>query len=157
MRGRRTIKRRPLLPDQRYQSAVVSEFINKVMLRGQKQTAQQAVYRALDLVERELKQPALQVFEGALKNAAPLVEVKSKRIGGATYQVPMEVPAGRKQTLAMRWIIGAARTTKNSPIEKKLAHELMSAYKNEGSAIKKRDDVHRMAEANKAFAHYARF
>ena len=144
------------MPDLQYHSEAVSRFINVVMLRGQRQTAQQAVYRAFERMEKELKQPALTVFETALKNVAPLVEVKSKRIGGATYQVPVEVRAERKRALAMRWIIGAARSARGQ-IEQKLATELMNAYKNEGTAAKKRDDVHRMAEANKAFAHYARF
>ena len=156
MRGNRILKQRTVLPDIQYHSETVSRFINVVMLRGQRKTAEQAVYRAFGRIEQELKQPALQVFEQALKNVAPLVEVKSKRIGGATYQVPVEVRADRKRALAMRWIIDAARSARGQ-IEQKLATELMAAYKNEGTAAKKRDDVHRMAEANKAFAHYARF
>ncbi len=156
MRGAKTISQRPVEPDLKYHSETVTRFINAVMLRGQKRTAEQAVYAALETVERELEQPALQVFETALKNIAPLVEVRSKRVGGATYQVPVEVRAERKRALSMRWIIDAARSARGK-IDQKLAAELMAAYKNEGAAARKRDDVHRMAEANKAFAHYARF
>ena len=156
MRGKRTTKQRPVTPDLKYHSETVARFINSLMLRGQKRTAEQAMYRAMDRIEEELKQPALQVFEQALKNVAPTVEVKSKRIGGATYQVPVEVRSERKRALAVRWIINAARSSRGL-IEQKLASELIAAYKNEGTAAKKRDDVHRMAEANKAFAHYARF
>jgi small subunit ribosomal protein S7 len=156
MRGKRKHKRQVVLPDLRFGSILVSQFVNKIMLRGQRKTAQVGVYQAFDIIERELKQPPLQVFEQALKNVAPQVEVRSKRVGGATYQVPVEVRSDRKNTLAMRWIIEAARTNKGS-IANKIANELIAAYKNEGSAVKKRDDVHRMAEANRAFAHYARF
>ncbi len=155
MRGK-AAKRRAITPDHRYQSVTVAKFINNVMLRGQKATAENAVYWALDEVEQKMKKPGLEVFEQALKNVSPLVEVRSKRVGGATYQVPMEVRSDRKLALSMRWIIDSARSAKG-PIHSKLANELMAAFKNEGSAIKKRDDVHRMAEANKAFAHYARF
>jgi small subunit ribosomal protein S7 len=156
MRGRQQVKQRPANPDLKYHSETVSRFINALMLRGQKRTAEQAVYRAFDKIEKELKQPPVDVFEQALKNVAPLLEVKSKRIGGATYQGPVEVRTERKRALAMRWIIGAARSARGL-IDEKLATELMAAYKNEGAAARKRDDVHRMAEANKAFAHYARF
>jgi small subunit ribosomal protein S7 len=156
MRGKKTITPRVVLPDVRFHSEAVSRFINSVMLRGQRLTAMQAVYGAFDKIEKELKQPPLPVFETALKNVAPLVEVRSKRIGGATYQVPVEVRPERKRALAIRWIINAARASRGQ-IDQKLATELMSAFKNEGTAIKKRDEVHRMAEANKAFAHYARF
>jgi len=155
MRGK-AAKQREIQPDQRYQSVTVAKFINNIMLRGQKATARNAVYRAFDQIEADLKKPGLEVFEQALKNVSPLVEVRSKRVGGATYQVPMEVRSDRKLALAMRWLIDAARNAKG-PIHMKLASELIAAYKNEGTAIKKRDDVHRMAEANKAFAHYARF
>ncbi len=144
-------------PDHRYQSVAVAKFINNVMLNGQKQTAQQLVYRAFDLMETRVKEPALKIFEGAIKNVSPLVEVRAKRVGGATYQVPMEVRPERKVALAMRWIIGAARSTKGKSFDLALADEVAAAYKNDGAAIKKRDEMHRMAEANKAFAHYARF
>jgi len=157
MRGRRTKVTRTLTPDAKYHSTTVTRFINKIMWSGQKQTAVKIVYDAFQKAEDDIKQPALQVFEQALKNASPLVEVRSKRIGGATYQVPMEVRPERKMALAMRWIIGAARTGKGQPMEVKLATQLASAYKNEGAAITKRDEMHRMADANKAFAHYARF
>lgn len=157
MRGRRPKTTRSLAPDQVYHSVTVTRLINKIMLSGQKQTATTIVYKALSKAEDVTKQPALQVFEAAIKHASPLVEVRSKRIGGATYQVPMEVRPERKLALAMRWIIGAARAGSGQPMEDRLATQLVSASKNEGAAITKRDEMHRMAEANKAFAHYARF
>lgn len=157
MRGSNKRTKRTLAPDVKYNSSVVAKFINKIMLNGQKTTATNIVYKAFADVENDLKQPALQVFEQAMKNASPLVEVRSKRIGGATYQVPMEVRPERKMALAMRWIINASRSAKGVPMEKRLATELKTAYNNEGAAIAKRDEMHRMAEANKAFAHYARF
>ena len=157
MRGSNKRIKRTLTPDVKYNSTVVAKFINKIMLNGQKATATNIVYKAFADVENDLKQPALQVFEQAMKNASPLVEVRSKRIGGATYQVPMEVRPERKMALAMRWIINASRSAKGVPMEKRLATELKTAYNNEGAAIAKRDEMHRMAEANKAFAHYARF
>lgn len=157
MRGRNKRTIRVLPPDTVYHSTTVTRFINKIMLAGQKQTAKKIVYDAFQKAEADVKQPALQIFEQALKNASPLVEVRSKRIGGATYQVPMEVRPERKLALAMRWIIGAARSGKGQPMEIRLAGQLTSAYKNEGAAITKREEMHRMAEANKAFAHYARF
>ncbi|MCA9388319.1 30S ribosomal protein S7 [Candidatus Berkelbacteria bacterium] len=155
MRGK-AAKQRPITPDAKYNSTVVAKLINHLMLRGQKLTSTTAVYKAMDRAEKELKQPALDVLDQALKNIAPMVEVKSKRVGGATYQVPIEVKSNRKQTLAMRWMIEAARSAKGT-IDKTLGDEIVSAYKGEGASIKKREDVHRMAESNKAFAHYARF
>lgn len=155
MRGK-AAKRREVTPDVKYNSLIVSKLINHIMLRGQKLTATTAVYKAMERAEKDLKQPALQILEQALKNVSPMVEVKSKRVGGATYQVPIEVKSNRKQTLAMRWLIESARTAKGA-IHKTLADEIVAAYKGEGASIKKREDVHRMAESNKAFAHYARF
>ncbi len=157
MRGRSRRSPRVLPPDQVYQSTVVTRFINKIMLAGGKQTARKIVYDAFKLIEKDLGQPPLAVFEQSLKNASPLVEVRSKRIGGATYQVPMEVRPERKLALAMRWIIGSARATKGRTMQDRLAAQLVATYKGEGAAITKRDEMHRMAEANKAFAHYARF
>lgn len=157
MRGKSKYNQRQIKPDWRYNSVLVARFINKIMLDGKKQTATAAAYRALEDLEKKVKKPALESFEQAIKNVSPQVEVRSKRIGGATYQVPMAVRPDRKIALAMRWIIEAARSAKGKSMGEKLAIELAQAFRNEGNAIKKRDSVHRMAEANKAFAHYARF
>lgn len=157
MRRTLKLKRPPTAPDSRYQSALVAKLINRLMMRGQKDTAQKLVYSAFDQIHADTKSEPLQIFEQALKNVSPLVEVRSKRIGGATYQVPMEVRPARKEALAMRWIITASRDRHGKPFAVRLAEELASAAKGEGSAIRKRDEMHRMAEANKAFAHYARF
>lgn len=157
MRGRPYIRKREILPDPKYNSILVAKFINKIMLNGQKETSRFIVYKALGLAEEKLKKPALEIFETALKNASPLLEVKSKRIGGATYQVPMEVKPDRKLTLAMRWIIEAARSRQGKPREEFLAQEILDAYNNTGEAMRKRETLHKMAEANRAFAHFARF
>ncbi len=126
------------------------------MLNGKKETARKSVYKAFDIIKEETGNPnPLEVFDTAIKNASPLVEVRSRRIGGANYQVPREVRPERRTALAMRWIINAARGKKGAPIHKKLAEELIAASKNEGAAVKKREDTHKMAEANKAFAHFA--
>ncbi len=126
------------------------------MLNGKKETARKSVYKAFDIIKEETGNPnPLEVFDTAIKNASPLVEVRSRRIGGANYQVPREVRPERRTALAMRWIINAARGKKGAPIYKKLAEELIAASKNEGAAVKKREDTHKMAEANKAFAHFA--
>lgn len=146
---------RQIEPDPRYQSLVVAKFINVIMQRGKKTVARHIVYTSFDLVEAELKQPPVQVFETALKNVAPVVEVKSRRVGGANYQVPIEVGPKRRQTLAFRWLIDAARSKKGRPMAKKLAEEFVLASQNQGDAVKKKQDVHRMAEANRAFAHFA--
>ena len=156
MRGRKFPKRK-INPDLKYNSITVSKFINKIILRGQKETARIITYKAFDLIKEKTQKEPLQVFEGALKNAAPLLEVNPRRIGGATYQVPIEVRPERRETLAMRWIINAARSKQGKPFNEFLALEIIDAYNNTGSAIKKRDVLHKMAEANKAFAHYARF
>ena len=143
------------MPDPKYNSKVVSKFINMVMLRGKKSIAQRIVYGALEIVmQRTNEQDALKVFYKALDNARPHLEVKSRRIGGATYQVPIEVNKARGISLALRWIRDIAQSKKGRPMENKLAEELLSAYKGEGTAIKKRDDLHKMAEANRAFAHF---
>lgn len=155
MRGKKQAPKRVIAPDPRYQSLVVAKFINKVMERGKKTVAQKIVYGAFDEISKKDKQDPQIVFETALKNVAPQVEVKSRRVGGANYQVPIEVRGDRRQALAIRWLIEAAQGKKGRPMHLKLAEELMLAAKNEGDAIKKKLDVHRMAEANRAFAHFA--
>ncbi len=143
-------------PDPIYGSTTVAKFINHIMERGKKTIARKIVYRAFDIIKEQTKKEPLEVFETALNNAAPLLEVKPKRIGGATYQVPREVRGDRRLTLATRWIILAAKSRKGKPMREKLAEELIQASQNTGVAIKKRSDTHRMAEANRAFAHFAR-
>ena len=134
----------------------MSKFVNHLMIGGKKSTAQRAVYDAFDIIEKEAKKDPISVFDEALKNVTPILEVKSKRVGGATYQVPIEVRGSRRMTLAMRWIIEAVRSGKGKAISKKLASELISAAKEEGISVKKRQDIHKMAESNRAFAHFAR-
>ncbi len=143
--------------DLRYNNVLVTKMINKIMKDGKKRLAETLVYSALESTEEKSKQPAVEVFEAAIKNVAPSVQVKAKRIGGATYQVPMEVRGDRKIHLAMTWILAAARTKSGKGFDQRLADELLNAYNNTGDAVKKREDTHRMAEANKAFAHFARY
>lgn len=145
---------RDILPDPKYQNVLVAKFINRLMTGGKKSTSQRVFYGAFDILAKQQKDP-LQIFDEAIKNVSPYLEVKSKRIGGANYQVPREVRGERRLTLAIRWLIGAARAKKGQPMAVKLAEEFLAASKNEGSAIKKKLDMHRMAEANKAFAHFA--
>ena len=154
---RRKVTNRNIVdPDIMYNSQKLGKFINNIMLDGKKETARKAVYKAFDIIKEKTGNPnPLEVFDTAIKNAGPLVEVRSRRIGGANYQVPREVRPERRLALAMRWIIDAARSKKGAPIHEKLAEELILASKNEGTAIKKRDDTHKMAESNKAFAHFA--
>ncbi len=154
---RRKIKAKNIVqPDFVYNSQKLEKFINYVMWSGKKETARKIVYGALDVIKEKIGNPnPLEVFDLAMKNAGPMVEVRSKRIGGANYQVPREVRPERRLALAMRWIRDAARKGKGKAMHLKLAEELISASKNEGSAIKKKEDTHRMAEANKAFAHFA--
>jgi len=154
MRGKKRTKKE-VLPDSAYNSVMVSKFINRIMRRGKKNAARKIVYGAFEKIKEKTKQEPLDVFEKAINNASPLLEVKSKRVGGATYQVPVEVRGERKIALASRWIIGAADSQKGKSMSEKLAEELISAAKNEGSAIKKKEETHRMAEANRAFAHFA--
>lgn len=156
-RGNAKTKRHPVAPDMKYGSALVAKFINYIMLNGKKTVAERIVYEALDSAKEKLNAEQFDIFNQALKNVGPILEVKSKRIGGANYQVPMEVGKDRRNTLAMRWIINAARGSKGIPMADKLAKEIIDAYNGEGSAMKKREETHRMAEANKAFAHFARF
>lgn len=153
---RRKVKNRNIVsPDSIYHSTKVSKFINCVMERGKKNTARDIVYTAFDVIKEKAKTDPLEVFETALKNAGPTMEVRSRRVGGANYQVPVEVRPDRRNALSMRWIIDAARGKKGKPMSMKLAEEFISASKNEGDAVKKRENVHKMAEANKAFAHFA--
>jgi small subunit ribosomal protein S7 len=149
--------KRTLDPDLRYNNVMVTKMINKIMKDGKKRLAETLIYNALETAETKAKTPALEIFEAAIKNVAPAVQVKAKRIGGATYQVPMEVRGDRKIHLAMTWILAAARAKSGKSFDQRLADELMNAYNNTGDAIKKREDTHRMAEANKAFAHFARY
>ncbi len=146
---------REILPDPQYQNVIAAKFINSLMIGGKKSTAQRVFYDAFDILAKQQKDP-LQVFDEAVKNVSPILEVKSKRIGGANYQVPREVRGERRLTLAIRWMIAAARAKKGKPMAIKLADEFLAASKNEGTAIRKKQDTHRMAEANKAFAHFAR-
>ncbi len=156
-RKAKSYKRHPVTADHKYNSVKISKFINYIMERGKKTIASKIVYGALDQIEKEMKTDPKAVFEQAIRNVSPILEVKGRRIGGANYQVPMEVQEPRKTTLGMKWVITAARAKKGKPMAFKLATELMEAYNKLGAAIKKREDVHKMAEANKAFAHFARF
>lgn len=153
---RRAYKKHKISPDRVYQDIEVAKLINKVMKKGKKTTAQKIVYGAFDFIKNKTQKEPLEIFKKAMENVSPLLEVKPKRIGGATYQVPMEVRQERKSTLAMRWILDATRSKKGKTMAEKLGDELLSASNNEGNAIKKKTDTHRMAEANKAFAHFAR-
>lgn len=156
-RKSRIYKKHKIEPDPKYNNVKVAKFINHVMERGKKSVAQKIVYQAFGYIKEVMKTEPRQIFDAALKNASPLLEVKSRRIGGANYQVPLEVVEPRRTTLGMRWLIHAARQRQGKPMHLKLAEEIMAAYKNEGTAIKRKEDTHRMAEANWAFAHFARF
>lgn len=141
--------------DYLYDSEKIGKFINYIMLRGQKETARSIVYSALEEIKEKTKQEPMEVFDNALKNTGPLTEVRSRRVGGANYQVPREVRPERRSFLSMKWIIESARAGKGAPMASRLADEIILAAKNEGKAVKKREDTHKMAEANKAFAHFA--
>jgi len=141
-------------PDPRFHSVLVASFINHLMERGKKGLAQKIFYSAMERVEKSVSKPAFEVFNKAMENVKPILEVRSRRVGGATYQVPVEVRSNRRNSLAMRWIIASSRGRKGKSMVEKLATEITDAYKGEGAAVKKREDTHRMAEANKAFAHY---
>ena len=151
---RNSAERRHILPDPRYNNVVVAKFINNVMERGKKSIASSIVYDALAIIEDKTKRPGIEVFEEAMKNATPQIEVKPRRVGGATYQIPIEPSPERKQALAMRWLIENSRKRSGRDMAARLAGELMDAARNEGNTIKKRDDTHKMAEANQAFAHF---
>ncbi|MFH1145631.1 MAG: 30S ribosomal protein S7 [bacterium] len=154
MRGKRAQKR-AISPDPKFGNPIIAKFINTIMERGKKTVAQTIVYKAFDIISQKTKQDPLEVFDLALKNVSPVVEVKSRRVGGANYQVPIPVSGDRKQTLTFRWIITAATSKKGKPMAEKLAEELMLASQEQGEAFKKKQDVHKMAEANRAFAHFA--
>ncbi|HEY0995482.1 MAG TPA: 30S ribosomal protein S7 [Gemmatimonadaceae bacterium] len=154
MSRRKTAVKRPVLADARYDSQTVSKFINVLMFQGKKSTAERIFYAAMDLVEARTSQPGVNVFKQALANLKPAVEVKSRRVGGATYQVPVEVRPDRRTALAMRWLISYSRDRNEKSMAEKLAAEVILASRGEGNAVKKKEDTHRMADANKAFAHY---
>ena len=154
MPRRGNVARIEVLPDPVYNSKVLAKFINQIMLDGKKGTAERIVYGAFDIIKEKTGQDPMEVFNNAMKNVMPVLEVKARRVGGANYQVPVEVRADRRQALAIRWLVGFARKRGGHSMEEKLAGELMDAANNTGAAIKKREDTHRMAEANKAFAHF---
>ncbi len=146
--------KRPSTPDAKYQNPEVAKFIRKVMMRGKKSVAEGIVYSALERIEQETKKSPVDTFELAIRNSTPMLQVKPRRVGGATYQIPVEIPPNRRLSLAMRWLINAARDRKGKPMRAKLAAELLDAAKGQGAAVKRKEDLHRMAEANKAFVHY---
>ncbi len=145
---------RGLSPDPRFHSELVSRFINNLMHAGEKNVAERIFYQAMDIVEERSGQEPMEVFQKALENVKPFLEVRSRRVGGATYQVPVEISQDRRTALAIRWLLSFSRARKGMPFSQKLAAELMDAYQNQGSAVKKKQNTHKMAEANKAFAHY---
>ncbi len=151
-RGR--AERRELAPDGKYHSKPLQMFINKMMLDGKKSIAERLVYAALDRMEEQARRPALDIFDQALRNATPAVEVKPRRVGGATYQVPVDIRAERRTSLAMRWLVRSARARRGRSMAEKLAGELLDAANGQGATVKRREDTHRMAEANRAFVHY---
>jgi small subunit ribosomal protein S7 len=154
MPRRRVAAKREILPDPKFGNVTLAKFMNHVMVRGKKSLAERIVYGALDSVREKTRRDPVGVFEEALANVAPMVEVKSRRVGGATYQVPVEVRASRQQALAMRWLVDYARARGEKSMPQRLAGELIDASQGRGAAVKKREDTHRMAEANKAFSHY---
>jgi len=148
------VVKRDVPPDARYGSKTITRFINKLMIDGKKSIAESIVYVALERAENQLRRPAVDVFDQAMRNSTPVLEVKPRRVGGATYQVPVEIRGDRRISLAMRWLIASARSRSGKTMADKLASELLDAFHGQGATVKKRDDTHRMAEANKAFAHY---
>ncbi|HUL57922.1 MAG TPA: 30S ribosomal protein S7 [Anaeromyxobacteraceae bacterium] len=154
MPRRREVEKRKILPDPKFQDRVVAKFVNNLMRKGKKSTGERIIYGAFDQVEQKLKDDPLKIFKKALDNVKPVVEVKSRRVGGATYQVPVEVRQDRRTALAMRWLIDYSKGRGEKTMEEKLAGEIIDAANNRGNAVKKREDTHKMAEANKAFAHY---
>ncbi len=154
MPRRRGVPHRPVAPDPVFGDQIVTRFMNKIMLDGKKSTAEQIVYGAFEVISQRTGDDPVKVFRRAIENVMPVVEVKSRRVGGSTYQVPIEVRNDRRLALAMRWIIGYARSRKGRPMHERLANELIEASHNRGNAVKKKEDTHRMAEANKAFSHY---
>ena len=154
MPRRARVVKREIAPDGRYGSKLIARFINNLMLDGKKSIAERIVYDALDRAENQLRRPPVDIFEQALRNSTPVLEVKPRRVGGATYQVPVEIKGDRRTSLAMRWLISSARSRTGKTMADKLAGELLDAFHGQGATVKKRDDTHRMADANKAFAHY---
>ncbi len=154
MARRNRAPKRIVQPDAKYNSRLVASFINKLMLDGKKTVAARQFYNALDLVEQRVKKPGIEIFEQAMKNATPLIEVRPRRVGGATYQIPLEVRPERRESLAIRWLVSASRARSGKSMAEKLAAEFMDAANNQGATVKKREDTHKMAEANRAFAHY---
>jgi len=151
---RRKAPERKVLPDPKYHSELVTQFINGLMLEGKKSVADRIFYGAMDIIESKLKQDPLEVFQKAMANVMPVLEVRSRRVGGATYQVPVEVRTKRRRSLAIRWLVNYSRQRSENTMAERLANELIAAFKSEGAAVKKKEDTHRMAEANKAFAHF---
>ncbi len=145
---------RPIAPDLRHNSVVLSTFVQHMMMRGKRSLAMRLMYDTLDMVQEKTGKPGIEIFDTAMKNVGPMMEVRPRRVGGATYQVPMEVPAERRMTLAIRWILSSARARSGKSFAEKLAGELMDAATNQGAAIRKREETHKMAEANRAFSHY---
>jgi len=154
MPRRRVALKRVILPDPKYNDKLVAKFINKIMWEGKKNKAESIVYRSFDLIEKKTNSEPLKVFRNALENVKPIIETKSRRVGGSTYQVPVEVRPNRRISLAMKWLLSFARDRKEHSMEERVAAELLDAANNRGSSVKKREDTHKMAEANKAFAHY---
>jgi small subunit ribosomal protein S7 len=154
MSRRHSAEKREIIPDPKFHDIIVTKFMNSVMYEGKKSTAERIVYGAFDIIEGKTKSDPLAVFKSALENVAPAIEVRSRRVGGATYQVPVEVRTERRQALAIRWLISAARGRNDKTMVERLSAELMDAANNRGNAVKKREDTHRMAEANRAFSHY---
>jgi small subunit ribosomal protein S7 len=154
MPRRREVEKRKILPDPKFQDRLVAKFVNNLMRKGNKSVGERIIYGAFDQVEQKLKDDPLKIFKKALDNVKPMVEVKSRRVGGATYQVPVEVRQDRRTALAMRWLIDYSKSRGEKTMVDKLAGEIMDAASNRGNAVKKREDTHKMAEANKAFAHY---
>lgn len=156
MPRRAKFQKRRTSPDARYNSVIVQQFINKVMTRGKRSLAERIVYSAMELASEKTKRQPLEVFEQALRNASPSIEVKPRRVGGATYQVPVEVKSDRRLSLAIRWILTSARGRSGRPMHDRLATEIADAFNNTGNTIKRKEDTHKMAESNRAFAHYGR-
>jgi small subunit ribosomal protein S7 len=154
MSRRQVVQERKILPDPKFNNTVVAKFVNRMMNRGKKQVARSILYDALDIVKEKANEEPLEVFLKALENVKPMVEVKSRRVGGSTYQVPVEIKDKRREALAMRWIIQAARARAGSAMSTRLSAEILDAFNSTGTAFKKKEDTHRMAEANKAFSHY---
>ena len=154
MARRRSVQKREILPDPKYHDKLVTKFINNLMLDGKKSLAETIFYNSMDLMQSKESEDPLSLFKKAVENTKPILEVKSRRVGGATYQVPVEVRADRKQALSIRWLLSSAKARTERTMEERLANELIDAANKRGAAIKKKEDVHRMAEANKAFAHY---